>query len=179
MHVHNTRGGNWKKIIITARLASYLSTFSQPQILLNYNKTSSHPLSPPPPPLSSSHQESSLVAIISSKSSYSYVPALNVLEERREEAVGKWREVGWGQGMAFIIYEREREKKPQQPRNQERASKDFLNHKRATGRRGGRRRLNEPFCFTSPARSLSSLLVCLSFPFSPSIQLSIPCRLNL
>lgn len=30
--------------------------------------------------------------------------------ERRGDAVGKWREVGWGQGMAFFTYRRERER---------------------------------------------------------------------
>lgn len=30
--------------------------------------------------------------------------------ERRGDAVGKWREVGWGQGMAFFTYGREGKK---------------------------------------------------------------------
>lgn len=70
-------------------------------------------LNPPPTP-----SEGSMVAIISSKSSYLSVPALNVFEKRREEEReggrkggetlwGKWR-LEWGQGMAFITYGKEK-----------------------------------------------------------------------
>lgn len=60
-----------------------------------------------------------MVAIISSKSSYLSVPALNLFEKRREEERGwgegkegetlwgKWR-LEWGQGMAFITYGKEK-----------------------------------------------------------------------
>lgn len=59
-----------------------------------------------------------MVAIISSKSSYLSVPALNVFEKRREEEReggrkggetlwGKWR-LEWGQGMAFMTYGKEK-----------------------------------------------------------------------
>lgn len=84
----------------------YLCSLSAP-LLLHCN------LTPPPTP-----SEGSMVAIISSKSSYLSVPALNVFEKRREEEReggrkggetlwGKWR-LEWGQGMAFITYGKEK-----------------------------------------------------------------------
>lgn len=83
----------------------YLCSLSAP-LLLHCN------LTPPTP------SEGSMVAIISSKSSYLSVPALNVFEKRREEEReggrkggetlwGKWR-LEWGQGMAFITYGKEK-----------------------------------------------------------------------
>lgn len=78
------------------------------------------------------------MAIISSKSRYLSVPAPNVLEERRGGVEGEVKEGrhsgevkgGWmGAGHGFHHIWAGGKKPQQQPRNQERESKDFQNCK--------------------------------------------------
>ena len=77
------------------------------------------------------------MTIISSKSGYLSMPGEERRGEERRggEAMGELREVGWGQGMAFITYREEREGKKkeeaaeEQRRREDRAGDDFQNCK--------------------------------------------------
>lgn len=117
-----------------------------------------------------------MVAIISSKSSYLSVPALASIwekerrgkgggQERRGDTVGEV-EALMGAGHGFHhIWEGEKRSGGQE------AEREWRENSAETegGKKWKRNRLNEAFCFTSPARSLSAHLPSPLHPTSPSL----------
>lgn len=136
-------------------------------------------------------QEGSMVAIISSKSSYLSVPALNVFEKRREEERegmggrkggetlwGKWR-LEWGQGMAFITYGKEKkEAVAKKLRESEEKKKIFRVINELCGDRRRKKMKEEQTEWGVPLH-ISRQISLSPSSLSPSSHLSIPCRLNL